>query len=460
MCTPSSAPDPDVQPANAPKSRYSVSRQSVCLPCARNKMKCDRQAPLCGRCKYLGRECTWAAKTAQARTSGRKRPRTNTPRDTPQAATLSESLSPVALPEEESDAVPSIGADENGGAERAGAAFGPVGLPFVPSLPDASASLESGFGDVFPLGGGLESWGRSGENAELDLGHLDLLCPIDGESIRARWLKPFLSDTVTKEYPPGVKKLITRMLTSYGTMAMRGDAPPFVHPALLCCAPMKPVRTALSLVRACAPPAVGGQVIAEAMESVVSLDPGTGLGPVPVPVPDADPVARLAALMAYLIYMLVLLHMGPEVHPQRQLGMANLERLASLASPNLLCEGERTLRSPRWEEWLVAESTRRALYTLYLLDNLLSMHDGFPTFLGNELTGLPLPSSGRLWSAHDRIAWQRGYNTFLARWGDGPPCIQELWPGGKEERMDRYLAECPDELGVFLFAVTCGTAVY
>ncbi|KAI1484803.1 MFS general substrate transporter [Biscogniauxia mediterranea] len=94
----------------------------------------------------------------------------------------------------------------------------------------------------------------------------------------------------------------------------------------------------------------------------------------------------------------------------------------------VMCTAERQHSCPRWEAWIVAESKRRTLFTIYLFDSILSAQDGLPTCFGTELPGLPVSSNKSLWRAETRHEWETAYNAHLTEWENGGLHIDELWP--------------------------------
>ena len=131
-----------------------------------------------------------------------------------------------------------------------------------------------------------------------------------------------------------------------------------------------------------------------------------------------------------------------------------------------MCKAEQSHAKPRWEEWIIAESSRRALYEVYMFDTILSARDGLPTYLGTELSGLPAPSSANLWRAKTRQVWDIEYIQHLAKWPDLPLRLDELWPmpesfdedaiAAVRSRVDRWLINI-DEYGMMLYTVTSCT---
>jgi hypothetical protein len=182
------------------------------------------------------------------------------------------------------------------------------------------------------------------------------------------------------------------------------------------------------------------------------------------------PLALLEAFQSYLLYVMVSyfnLEKGPNSFLRE--AMMDLQDIASSACQSgIMCTAELKDQHarPKWEAWIVAESTRRTMYVMTLLDSLLATQDGLPTFLATELRGLPAPQSKQLWQAQGRREWKTKYNTHLAEWPDGPLCIDELWPVPsnfddyavleRQRRVNQWL-EGVDEFGMMLYAVTCCT---
>ncbi|EFY85096.1 C6 finger domain protein, putative [Metarhizium acridum CQMa 102] len=144
--------------------------------------------------------------------------------------------------------------------------------------------------------------------------------------------------------------------------------------------------------------------------------------------------------------------------------MTNLQQLAcSSAGQGLVCAAEQRRARPRWEEWIVCEAKLRTLYVMYLFDSTLCIQEGLPTFLGNELSGLPAPSNKLLWQAKSRYDWEKEYNMHMTEWMGESLTIDELWPmpadldtravERRRIRVDHWL-ENLDEYGTMLYAVT------
>jgi Fungal specific transcription factor domain len=172
----------------------------------------------------------------------------------------------------------------------------------------------------------------------------------------------------------------------------------------------------------------------------------------------------LAAFQAYLIYAITAFFL-PTSNPSVKTPlvdhttMSNLQEFAyQLSLSGLLCTAETTHSRPSWESWIIASTKRRALYAMYLFDNVFNALARVPTYIAEELANLPVPASKSLWEATEREAWEREYDQHLAAWEGGELRISELWFAPEKDspehrdRVDRWV-ESVDEFGMMLFAV-------
>ncbi|RKK97507.1 hypothetical protein BFJ70_g17605 [Fusarium oxysporum] len=332
----------------------------------------------------------------------------------------------------------------------------------VGNTPTSSSSAPV---QTLPLSGTrVDSRGKEAE--VLDFSRLALVCPINSNDIKDRWLNsyvPFPGQAV-KEYSPSIMDFVYRVLKSYASIMVRGRGiPPFIHSSQVSTTLVTPpLSTCLSLVRICEQTLPGSEgvaadVIQREMNSLYERHA------------TYDDINLLAAFQAHLIYSMVLffyLTPGGPVPFLRQ-AVINLQEIASVCScRGLVCLSEQQEIRPRWEAWIVAEAKRRTLFTMYFFDNVLSAQDGLSIYLGAELKGLPAPSSKSLWQSSVRHDWERTYNLHLAEWADSLFRIDELWPIPhdldeegvikRRERVDRWL-EAVDEYGTMLYAVTSCT---
>ncbi|CAN6654743.1 hypothetical protein TRVA0_027S01354 [Trichomonascus vanleenenianus] len=393
--------------------RYAKSRQKSCQQCSLAKAKCDRRPDRCTRCAQRGLACAY-----------------------PQIP------KPIVVNEEG----PSFAAETL--------------LPSLTSELSMECNSQDGTTDIRLAKRCPESPKRSSEEAP-DFSNLDLICPINADDIRTRWLNSYVTglEQKVKEYPASVIGFTRRILNSYAAIASRGRGTlPFVHPTQL--RSSSPLSTCLSIVRICEEPLPGSEHTAAAilqreMEKLVEL------------CQEYDHMFLLATFQAYLIYTMVLffrLSQGP--HPFFRRAMMNLQELAcSTSRQGLVCAAEQYHARPRWEEWIVCEAKRRTLFVMYLFDSVLSAQENLPTYLGIELHGLAAPAQKSLWEAKARCDWGTEYNVHLAEWAEFLT-IDELWPipegmddtgiAQRRRRVDQWL-ENVDEFGTMLFAVTSCT---
>ncbi|KAI7770549.1 hypothetical protein LZL87_002920 [Fusarium oxysporum] len=270
--------------------------------------------------------------------------------------------------------------------------------------------------DEKPMLPQTESSLQTADTPDLHFDPLDLVCPINSDDIKNRWLNSYvpLPGQSPKNYSQSVINFVYRMLKSYASTVIRGRLPPFIHPMQQS---LVPLSTCFTLVRICDPLPDNVSIAADILQREMTRlyeERGTYEG-----------IHLLGVFQAYLIYSMVLFfHLGPSMPFLRQ-AMINLQEIACATSrEGLVCAAEQRGALPKWESWIMAEAKRRSLYTMYFLDNVLSAHDGLTTYLGTELRGLYSPSSKYLWQA-GRNGWEQSYNSHLAEWGsEWPKCLQ------------------------------------
>ncbi|KAI9046186.1 Zn(II)2Cys6 transcription factor [Aspergillus affinis] len=427
-------------------SRYSSSRQKACKQCSSAKARCDRQRGRCARCTQRGLPCVYpqAAGTEDPVDPEIVDGRLPSPFSTSDVSSLLSSNVPL----------PTMNVQQNlnAGVEQL-TESNPVNHPRTNRI---SAST---------LATGKERLAGSTRVSEglddLDFSALELICPIDDTAISNRWLNAYIPmpGQAIKEYPPNVTAFIYRMLKSYAAVAAHGRGIlPFVHATQMRPRPAgSPLASCLSLVRICSSPLPGSEATTA---SVLQREMNNVYGQCD----EFDDEDQLAAFQAYLIYAMVLFfRLSGAYNEVFRETMINLQSLArSSAQRGLVCAADQRRVRPRWEEWVVTETKRRAIYVMYLLDSILSTQEGLPTFLGTELQGLPAPANKLLWQAQSRCEWEREYNVYMAEWAEGGLTIDELWPmptdldkttiNRRRARVDQWL-ENVDEFGTMLYAI-------
>ncbi|KAH8812159.1 hypothetical protein F5884DRAFT_304253 [Xylogone sp. PMI_703] len=409
-------------------SRYSTSRQKACQQCSSAKARCDRRTGngRCIRCTQRGLPCAYPHTDAAEGLS-----RTNLDLDEAQPPSpFSMSDSSFTGPENRVPDTPSTAV--------------PVSrtFPFENDSINAAASVSAG-------------------SEAMDFSGLDLVCPINADDIKNRWIQAYIPvpGQIIKMYPAGVTSFIYRILKSYTAVAVSGRGTlPFIHSKQMVAQPTgSPLTTCLSLVRICSNALPGSKdaaasVIQREMHGLYELRD------------EYNDEILFAAFQAYLIYSMVLFfQLNQSCNDHFRTIMTNLQELAcSSARRGLVCAADQRRARPRWEEWIVAEAKRRTLLVMYLFDSILSTQEGLPTFLGTELQGLPTPANKLLWQAPTRYEWEREYNIYMAEWMEGGLTIDELWPtpadldeigiARRRARVDRWL-ENLDEYGTMLYAI-------
>lgn len=437
-------------------SRYSKSRQKACQSCSIAKARCDRHPQRCGRCAQRGLNCAYLREPVRTLAASVDGSRHSTDNTIPPSAARS------PLPDAPSGY---LGHNPDG---QASTAFGGPTVAYVGPGDGTSPTVISSEAPVSPppLHQSVSA-APNGQNSTPDSTSacvdIDLVCPINADYISSRWLNQYVPvpGQTVKNFPGHTKAFMSRILGSYASMAVRGrQLPPFIHPAQVQ-PPLSrpPLSTCLSLVRICERLLPGSDTTAaEVMQREASsiFEQHAAI---------TDGITLLSAFQAHLLYLLVMFFkLGHLVGQSMRRMMMDLQELASLCSKRgLVCVAERNRARPRWESWVVAEAKRRTLYTMYLFDNVLSSHEGMPSYFGTELKGLPAPSIRSLWEAKTLQDWEREYNNNLADWTGPDLTIDELWPAPswldeaglveRRKRVDQWL-EGVDGLGTMLFAVT------
>ncbi|RDW57915.1 Zn(II)2Cys6 transcription factor [Aspergillus mulundensis] len=460
--------------------RYSTSRQKACQQCSTAKARCERgpgHGP-CTRCMQRGLPCSRAP--VQANPIDQHRNDT-----TDMSLDMAEPPSPFSISEPSLTSPGRVEGPLNTTNTDTSDPRAHSQLMNTPQRHSATASLSSAFPlpapapeDTSPRYAGPATAAIPCEtdrsNDVLNFSNLALICPINADDIKNRWIQAYipLPGQAVKKYPTGVSTFIYRTLKSYTSIAVKGRGAllPFIHPKQLSGEAeglnSSPLTTCLSVLRICAnsSPLPGSKDAAagilqremRALYSQHTNDNGSG-----------HSLTALATFQSYLLYTMTLffqLNLHRTANTSLCSAMTNLQDLAcTSARHGLLCTAESSAHRtrPRWEEWIVAEATRRTLFVMYLFDSILSAQEGLPTFLGVELRGLPAPAGGLLWRAGCRREWEAQYNLFLVEWGgQGGLRIEELWPEGvgvdererRKVRIDRWV-EGLDEYGTTLYAI-------
>ncbi|KAI0428303.1 hypothetical protein F5Y09DRAFT_292118 [Xylaria sp. FL1042] len=434
-------------------SRYSISRQKACQQCSASKVKCDRFEGTCSRCVQRGLHCAYPRSASPREAAHQPSIVDERTRCTGQTAA---EVDPVI-----DDAIRHHGLLSGNGSVRSVTRSTRSNVERdVASPPEPSSALRHHQNDV-----SLGAAPTADEPEIKDFVDLRLTCPINAEGIANRWLGAYipLPDQKVKEYPTNIQSFLHRIVKSYVTVTIRGRGyPPFIHAAQVATHLIRPpLSTCLSLVRICEHQLPGSEetaavVLQREMQDLFEQRE------------TFDAVTLLCAFQAYLIFTMVLFfRLGQIAEPFLRQAVMNLQELAcASAKRGLVCEAEQQWLRPKWESWIVAEASRRTLYTMYLFDGVLSAHDGHPTFIGTELTGLPAPANQTLWRARTRLDWEAAYNSLLADWSEGGLRLDELWPAPehysendvvrRRNRVEHWL-EGVDEFGTMLYAVTSCT---
>jgi hypothetical protein len=213
-----------------PPTRDRVPRKKACEQCSTAKVRCDLKRPHCTRCRSRRVECQYA-----------RRPTSPT--------------SPSSLPSvREQGALPAHVTEETD--HSSGGTLGAFDLLDSPSLfettlPPLGLSAHRSRGPVQGHGGGQHNYKWTNEG--LNFTDVDLVCTVDGNRVRNRWLQDLLPwpNQRPKNYSPGTVQFLSRVLKTYPYMMVEsGKLPPIIHPAQLASSKIpKPLANCLTLTR-------------------------------------------------------------------------------------------------------------------------------------------------------------------------------------------------------------------
>lgn len=191
------------------RSTVTPSRKKSCLPCAKAKVRCDLERPRCARCLASERTCTYTSQAASSSASPLKLPLLSSP-------VIRAPAPETVFTTAEFAVAPPIAAPF---------AITPLSLPRQPLLP--SNNNDNHVNDC------------------LDFTLLDLVPLSDADSIRDRWLRPFLASIaddqdnqqqqqdVPKSFHPYTLQYMNCVLRTYPRLISESDnelLPPFIHP--------------------------------------------------------------------------------------------------------------------------------------------------------------------------------------------------------------------------------------
>jgi hypothetical protein len=294
--------------------------------------------------------------------------------------------------------------------------------------------------------------------SDLSFDAINLVNTVDEHRIRVRWLESLLPsmDHRPKPYTVGTMAFVARVLKSYPTMFANGGNPPIFHASQLSkTSTIQPLAHCRSIASMwCSRSAQNADLVRQSiLQEMTRIYVRRQL---------CNNAELLAALQAYLMYVIMLFSMSDPNKLDADLAM-NLQSLAGdAAGKGTICPAEAQGTRPDWESWIIAAAKRRTLFTTSIFDNLVNFTTGSPSFVAVELASLPAPASKQLWESATRWEWQQCYNEELGHWKDGQLLISDLWPFSKplteeqNRRIDQWLLGV-DEFGMMIYAVTSHT---
>ncbi|RAK73487.1 Zn(II)2Cys6 transcription factor domain-containing protein [Aspergillus fijiensis CBS 313.89] len=400
-------------------------RKKACQSCTKSKVRCSLERPTCSRCKSLGRVCEYYTAPESSHTS-------------PQTEDL-----------------------ENPGSRGLAELQPSTSFAMPIALP---SYLDSSPGRVTPI---RERRHRQVGSAKDERPHVDFikidLVPASGvESIRDRWLRPYIlpplgRDEVPKVYHPFTLQYISRVLATYPRFMLKDrKAPPIIHHSQVSGENLpQALANCYSLVRMWENAVSGSEAMVINMIEMEMERLSNEL-------PSQHDYNLLSTFQAYLIYS-VMLYFSPRLAAPAAVTdkvMITLMELAFRTARNgFFCVAELSHSRPSWESWIVVASKRRAIFAMYLFCSVYNSDRLLPNFIADEVRGVFAPEGRSLWEAPDRETWEREYDRHLLTWEDGMLEISELWRSAdtgtveQRERIERWL-QTVDEFGMLLFGVT------
>lgn len=397
---------------------FAGNRRVVCEPCHSRKLKCDRGFP-CLRCIKKRVECVY--------------------KEPPEpAASHYTALNPFAL----QDQTP-VQSEQHWRASVHDAG------PIYPSATQTEPTMSA-----------PKTW----SDYQMSFSKVSLICPIDVERVKTRWLEAFAPDLERrpKVLSPGVTFFTLTTLRSWPRMLTQSGtgSPPFIHPSQLWNSDYPPpLARCVNMAHMWANQVSGGEdivreTILREAQALFELDGSS----------SSNDMGRLVTLQAYLLLCLMLLPSSPDepISMPQQVKINLQELTARSAKDGLLCPAEQSGSRPDHLSWILAEAKRRTLYAVYMFDDVVNTLNEMPCVLGDELGILPMTCSKMLWlGCSSQETWEEQYNANLA--AGKHLRLEELWIHPADEktrkRRERWLAAV-DEFGLMIYAVASITQLH
>lgn len=183
--------------SDGPGRKQRPPRKKACNNCAKSKVRCGLEKPVCSRCQLNGRPCAYPASVTRQESP---------PAEVNSAVDPNASYSnPSGLATPHLDSAPEI---------RVPASYAPT--------PNLSSQFQRPVESVWQ------------EKHKLDFTATDLVPSANAENIRDRWLRPYLpplgQDQTPKVYHPFTLQYISQVLSTYPRCMLKdGGIPPIIH---------------------------------------------------------------------------------------------------------------------------------------------------------------------------------------------------------------------------------------
>ncbi|RPB04843.1 hypothetical protein L873DRAFT_1758446 [Choiromyces venosus 120613-1] len=418
-----------------------IPRKKSCAICTQAKTRCDLLTPSCSRCKNKGLDCHYyhqpPPQHSHPHNHNYNHHYVTTPTTTilPRTTTLVHRRSPVRFSEELSLPTPactdnSLSEDLSDGSFRhtsgsSNNGMGDVEITdwgdinhnllewniFAGSVEDMELHSICAIGNVTPVspqGPYQHPYNSNHPGSPTDQQIRFAPRQVSIESFKQ--MRKRLVETVPAPGPKNKFIFIDRVCRGYPKMMTgRNGPPPFIHSSHLIPGRMTSAlancRGLVDMYKAMTP-----DNRSFVMKSIASEHARILAEAEHVRVCEAE---KIGVLQAALIYGLIRHFENDPTFDKA--AMDSMETMAvNVSLAGLVAKGELEGTRPVWEDWIIAESKRRTMIALYMLDGSFHYARNIPTFTCSDLRDLLLPTLTTLWQSRERSKWEYEYENYLS----------------------------------------------
>ncbi|KAG0642016.1 hypothetical protein HOY80DRAFT_1038018 [Tuber brumale] len=413
-----------------------IPRKKSCALCTQAKTRCDLLTPSCSRCRNKGLDCHYYHQPPPQHSHSHHYATATTPLRT---TDLVHRRSPIRLSEEVSLPTPACtdnglpeefsdgslrhtgnhrsGSSNNGMREVEIADWGDINHNFLEWNIFAGSTGDMELHSVCPIGSESPLTPQDAYQHLYNPNHLgnpmDQQIRLAPRQVSIESFKQMRKILVENAPAPGPKNkfiFIDRVCRGYPKMMTgRNGPPPFIHSSHLTPGKMTSAlancRGLVDMYKTMTPDNKSfvmksiatehGRILAEA-EHVRVCE-----------------VEKIGVLQAALIYGIIR-HFENDPTFDRA-AMVSMETMAvNVGVSSIVAKGELEGVRPAWEDWIIAESKRRTMVALYMLDGSFHYAHNIPTFTCGELNEILLPTPTILWQSRERSKWEYEYENYLS----------------------------------------------